>query len=124
MLATERGVSVLEENQRLQRSMGADTEILVAKTWPGVFPWMNFDGIAAASFGPRNEGWFDPYSLMTLLRKAALAQEVTLVPRAVTAVARDRAITASRWTRARPSPWGRWSMRGASAGALGCHGRH
>jgi len=88
VLATARGVSVLEENQRLQKSMGADTEILVREELEQRFPWCNFDGIAAASFGPRNEGWFDPYSLMTLVRKAAISRDVTVVSQEVTAINR------------------------------------
>lgn len=93
VMATEASVSVLEESQALQRSMGADTEIYRGKELSARFPWINFDGIAAASFGPRNEGWFDPYSLLTLMRKAALARDVTAVPHAVTGIAREDAIT-------------------------------
>jgi glycine/D-amino acid oxidase-like deaminating enzyme len=94
VLATEKGLAVLEENQKLQRSMGADTEIFSGAELAQRFPWIDFTGIAAASFGPRNEGWFDPYSLMTLVRKAALARDVTLVPQAVTAVERGAQISA------------------------------
>jgi glycine/D-amino acid oxidase-like deaminating enzyme len=89
VLATEKGVEVLEENQRLQASMGADTVVLKGEELAKRFPWINFDGIAAGSFGPKNEGYFDPYSLMTLVRKAALARDVTLVQQAVTAVKND-----------------------------------
>lgn len=92
VMATEKGLAVLEENQKLQRSMGADTEIYTGAELARRFPWIDFAGIAAASFGPRNEGWFDPYSLMTLVRKAALARDVALVPHAVTAVERGTAI--------------------------------
>ena len=30
------------------------------------------DGVAGGCFGLSGEGWLDPYSLMTLLRKAAV----------------------------------------------------
>ena len=93
VLATERGVPVLEENRALQVSMGADTVIFSGDELAKRFPWINFDGIAAGSFGPRNEGWFDPYSLMTLVRKAAVARDVKLVPQAVTGVAANGKIT-------------------------------
>ncbi len=86
VLATDRGVATLEENCALQKSLGADTVIFAADELPKRFPHMNFDGIAAASFGMKNEGWFDPYSLMTIVRKGALAKGVELVPQAVTAV--------------------------------------
>jgi FAD-dependent oxidoreductase domain-containing protein 1 len=94
VMATEKSVAVLEENQRLQKSMGADTEIYRGAALAARFPWINFDGIAAASFGPRNEGWFDPYSLLTIVRKAALARDVTLVPQAVTGITRGQKINA------------------------------
>lgn len=93
VLATERGVDVLEENRALQVSMGADTEILSGNALAERFPWINFEGIAAASFGPRNEGWFDPYSLMTIVRKAAIARDVEVIPQAVTAIARAEKVT-------------------------------
>ena len=93
VLATERGVPVLEENRALQVSMGADTVIFSGDELAKRFPWINFDGIAAGSFGPRNEGWFDPYSLMTLVRKAAVARDVKLVPQAVTGVSANGKIT-------------------------------
>jgi len=93
VLATERGVPVLEENRALQVSMGADTVIFSGDELAKRFPWINFDGIAAGSFGPRNEGWFDPYSLMTLVRKAAVARDVKLVPQAVTGVTANGKVT-------------------------------
>lgn len=94
VLATDKGFGVLEENQRLQVSMGADTIIYAGAELAKRFPWINFDGIAAASFGPKNEGWFDPYSLMTLMRKAALALDVTLISQAVVGVANSGRISA------------------------------
>lgn len=93
VLATDKGVGVLEENQRLQVSMGADTTIYRGAELAKRFPWINFEGIAAGSFGPKNEGWFDPYSLMTLVRKAAVARDVQLVPQAVSAVSTTGKIT-------------------------------
>lgn len=92
VLATEKGIPVLEENQQLQASMGADTVIFRTAELARRFPWINFDGIAAGSFGPKNEGWFDPYSLMTIVRKAAVARDVKLVPQAVTGVKNDGTI--------------------------------
>jgi FAD-dependent oxidoreductase domain-containing protein 1 len=86
VMATSASVPVLEENQALQKSMGADTIILSGKELSDRFPHINFDGIAAASFGAKNEGWFDPYSLMNLIRKAAIAQGVEYIPQEVTAV--------------------------------------
>jgi FAD-dependent oxidoreductase domain-containing protein 1 len=34
------------------------------------FDWLALDGLAAGAFGERNEGWLDPWSLMSLFRHA------------------------------------------------------
>ncbi|XP_049568783.1 FAD-dependent oxidoreductase domain-containing protein 1 isoform X3 [Orcinus orca] len=33
------------------------------------FPWMNMEGVALASYGLENEGWFDPWCLLQGLRR-------------------------------------------------------
>ena len=38
------------------------------------------DGVAGGCFGLSGEGWLDPYSLMTLLRKAAVSMGVKIIP--------------------------------------------
>ncbi len=86
VMATEAGVSVLEENLALQQSMGADTVLMRNNELATRFPHINFEGIAAATFGSRNEGWFDPYSLMNIVRKAAIAKGVEFIPATVTAI--------------------------------------
>jgi FAD-dependent oxidoreductase domain-containing protein 1 len=94
VLATSAGISVLEENQALQKSLGAATELYTGSALARRFPWINFEGIAAGSFGPRDEGWFDPHSLLMLFRKAALARDVKLVAGQVTGIAQNGAVTA------------------------------
>ncbi len=74
--ATDKGIAVLEENLALQKSMGTDTVILRGNEMHRRFPYINFDGITAVSFGAKNEGWFDPYALLTLMRKGAIAKAV------------------------------------------------
>lgn len=36
------------------------------------FPWLNTDGIAGGSYGYENEGWFDPWALMTNFKFKAM----------------------------------------------------
>jgi FAD-dependent oxidoreductase domain-containing protein 1 len=84
VLATDRGLPVLEENLVLQKAMGADTVILRASELRNRFPFINFDGVTAASFGAKNEGWFDPHALLMLMRKGAIARGVDFVAAAVT----------------------------------------
>ena len=89
VLASEASVAVLVENAKLQQSMGADTILLSAGDLPKRFPDLNFEGIAAASFGQSGEGWFDPYQLMNLVRKAAIAHDVDFISAEVTAIDAD-----------------------------------
>jgi FAD-dependent oxidoreductase domain-containing protein 1 len=87
VLASETSVPVLEENARLQISMGADTLLLEPAELEKRFPYMSFEGIAAASFGQSGEGWFDPYQYMNLIRKAAIARDVDFITAEVTGLA-------------------------------------
>lgn len=70
-LASEKGVHILEENYHLQRSLGAKVEMLTEKDLKTRYPWLNTEGIVAASHGLENEGWFDPYSLLTAFKRKA-----------------------------------------------------
>jgi glycine/D-amino acid oxidase-like deaminating enzyme len=86
ILASPAGLPVITENHRLQIAHGADNVLLSGPELAARFHWLNPEGLAAGCFGLSGEGWVDPYSLMTLLRKAALAQGVQLVPHAVGAL--------------------------------------
>ncbi len=86
VMASEASVAVLEENARLQTSMGADTVLLTGSDLAKRFPFMDFEGIAMASFGQTGEGWFDPYQFMNLIRKAAIARDVAFIAGEVVSV--------------------------------------
>lgn len=87
ILASEEGVSILEENHRVQIAGGADNTMLSHDDLQARFPWLACDGLAAGCFGLSGEGWMDPYLLMSLFRKAAVAQGVAMVVGEVTAIA-------------------------------------
>ncbi len=74
--ASTEGAERLEDLARMQRSLGAQTQILGPAALRARFGWMNFDTITAGSFGPRNEGWFDNMGLLGGLRAQAQAQGV------------------------------------------------
>jgi FAD-dependent oxidoreductase domain-containing protein 1 len=93
VMATDASLPVLEENVKLQVSMGADTVIMKGSDLANRFPWINFDGIAAGSFGRSNEGWFDPYQFMNLIRKAAIARDVDFIVDEVTAISVNEKVT-------------------------------
>jgi FAD-dependent oxidoreductase domain-containing protein 1 len=86
VLASEASIDVLAENAALQNSMGANTVLLSPDELKRHFPYMDVSGIARGSFGQTGEGWFDPYQLLQLFRKAAIARDVTYVPAEVTAM--------------------------------------
>lgn len=70
-LASPEGLPVLEANCRLQRELGAATQMLSPDDLAQRFPWLNRTGIAAAGFGPCDEGWIDPHALLRALRRKA-----------------------------------------------------
>jgi FAD-dependent oxidoreductase domain-containing protein 1 len=70
-LAGDKGEHQMRENYKLQRSLGVDVILLTPQQLQERYPWMNTDGIALASLGVKNEGWFDPWSLLVSFRKKA-----------------------------------------------------
>lgn len=55
----------------MQRAQGASIDVLAPQDLAARFPWLNCDGIALGTFGAKNEGWFDAWALLTLVRDAA-----------------------------------------------------
>ena len=80
IMASEDGLPILEENHRIQLANGADNIILKGSDLTARFSWLMGEGVAGGCFGLSGEGWLDPYSLMTLLRKAAISMGVKIVP--------------------------------------------
>jgi FAD-dependent oxidoreductase domain-containing protein 1 len=77
IMATPAGRSILEANILLQRSLGADTELLETVDIERRFPWLSIDGLGAAGWGRSGEGWVDPASLVQLFRRGAIARGAT-----------------------------------------------
>jgi FAD-dependent oxidoreductase domain-containing protein 1 len=77
VLATARGTARLSAMVATQRQLGAATVLLDQTGLKSRFDWLALNGLGAGAFGERNEGWLDPWSLMSLLRQAALARGVT-----------------------------------------------
>ncbi|HVJ43109.1 MAG TPA: FAD-binding oxidoreductase [Dongiaceae bacterium] len=76
-LATPAGLDILTANQQLQQKLGAATELLQPDALARKFPWLNTADLAAGSFGPVNEGWLDPYSLLQAFKRKARSLGVT-----------------------------------------------
>ncbi|XP_038609344.1 FAD-dependent oxidoreductase domain-containing protein 1 isoform X1 [Tachyglossus aculeatus] len=76
LLASEESATLMENNVRVQRQEGAQVRLLSPEQLRKKFPWLNTEGVALASYGLENEGWFDPWSLLQGLRRQALAMGV------------------------------------------------
>lgn len=68
----------------MQRGLGAATEVWTPDQTKARFPWLEVGDLTAASFGPRDEGWFDNMGLLAGFRTAAKAQGVRFVSDEVT----------------------------------------
>lgn len=89
ILASLNGTAILEENHAIQVENGADNVLLDAQGLAKQFPWLVTDGLALGCFGRSGEGWLDPYSLMSLFRKAAAARGVDIIQGEVASVRRS-----------------------------------
>nr|XP_012805844.1 FAD-dependent oxidoreductase domain-containing protein 1 isoform X2 [Jaculus jaculus] len=69
VLASEKDAASLENKVRVQRQEGAKICLMSAEQLQNKFPWINTEGVALASYGMEDEGWFDPWSLLHGLRR-------------------------------------------------------
>ncbi len=72
--STAEGAAALAEVAAMQRAEGAATEVWTPSQVKARFPWIETGDLTAATFGPRDEGWFDNMGLMAGFRNAAKAQ--------------------------------------------------
>ncbi|MBS0539625.1 MAG: FAD-binding oxidoreductase, partial [Proteobacteria bacterium] len=73
-LASLAGEGVLRANNAVQRGEGCAVELLDPAALVARFPSVSADGVALASHGTANEGWFDGPALMQGFRRAAREQ--------------------------------------------------
>lgn len=83
---TQEGAETLRQMAEMQRGLGAVTEVLDAAGVKAIFPWMEVEDIVAATFGAKDEGWFDNMGLLNGFRLAAKAQGATFVTDEVTGI--------------------------------------
>ncbi|MBS0526921.1 MAG: FAD-binding oxidoreductase [Proteobacteria bacterium] len=70
-LASAAGEAVLRANHAIQKGEGCAVELLGPAGLAQRFPALSTDGIALASHGTANEGWFDGPALMQAFRRKA-----------------------------------------------------
>ena len=76
--------ALMAELAAMQRALGAATEVWTPDQTKQRFPWLDVGNLTAASFGPRDEGWFDNMGLLAGFRAAAKAQGARFVSDEVT----------------------------------------
>ncbi|XP_028277142.1 FAD-dependent oxidoreductase domain-containing protein 1 [Parambassis ranga] len=75
-LASEEVAHIMEENYSTQRYAGAKVSLFSPTQLKERFPWINTEGVALASYGLENEGWFDPWTLLNAFKRKALSMGV------------------------------------------------
>ena len=76
-LASAAGEAVLRANHAIQKGEGCAVELLEPAALTKRFPAVSTDGVALASHGIANEGWFDGPALMQAFRRKARERGVT-----------------------------------------------
>ncbi|MGE3830446.1 MAG: NAD(P)/FAD-dependent oxidoreductase [Parvibaculaceae bacterium] len=89
ILASSEGRAILEENHAVQIANGADNVLLDPKGLTERFQWLVTDGLVLGCFGRSGEGWVDPYSLMSIIRKKAAADGAQVIQGEVATVRRE-----------------------------------
>ncbi|XP_063584342.1 FAD-dependent oxidoreductase domain-containing protein 1 isoform X8 [Pongo abelii] len=69
LLASEKDAAAMESNVKVQRQVGAKISLMSPDQLRNKFPWINTEGVALASYGMEDEGWFDPWCLLQGLRR-------------------------------------------------------
>ncbi|KAF7700934.1 FAD-dependent oxidoreductase domain-containing protein 1 [Silurus meridionalis] len=75
-LASQASAHIIEENYVIQKEQGAKVMLLSPSKLKERFPCLNTDGVALASLGLENEGWFDPWTLLNAFRRKAMSMGV------------------------------------------------
>ncbi|MHC8381289.1 NAD(P)/FAD-dependent oxidoreductase [Pseudomonas sp. LB3P14] len=71
MLGSHDAVAMQRDNALMQREQGASIDILTPGEAVARYPWLNVDDIGIATYGSANEGWFDAWALLQLVRGEA-----------------------------------------------------
>ncbi|NXW94682.1 FXRD1 protein, partial [Alopecoenas beccarii] len=72
-LAPHHGAEKLEATVQLQRDEGVQVALLSPTQLKEKFPWIDTQDVAVASYGLEDEGWFDPWTLLSAFRRKALS---------------------------------------------------
>eukprot|EP00108_Taenia_solium_P000797 TsM_000686300 transcript=TsM_000686300 gene=TsM_000686300 len=71
ILSDESNCEQMKENYQLQAALELPNRLMTPKEVGARWPWLSVDDVQLASYGDRNEGWFDPWLLVRRLRNKA-----------------------------------------------------
>ncbi|CAH1117776.1 unnamed protein product [Phaedon cochleariae] len=71
LLASQNGASQLVDNSKIQKELGAVNILLSKENLKERFPYLDVSDVELGCLGLEKEGWFDPWSLLSLLKKGA-----------------------------------------------------
>lgn len=86
MLGSHDAVEAQRDNALMQREQGASIDILMPDEIIKRYPWLNVEDIGIATYGSANEGWFDAWALLQLVRKQARMLGAEYINGEVTAI--------------------------------------
>jgi glycine/D-amino acid oxidase-like deaminating enzyme len=72
LLATAAGEATLRANHAMQLREGADVAWLEPELLAARYPWLRSDDLAGGTLGQAEEGWFDAFSLLRVVRAEAI----------------------------------------------------
>lgn len=73
LLGTDEAMPILRQNHALQLKHGAEIAWLDRAELKSRYPWMHVDDVPGGFLGLKNEGWYDPFSLLNAYRRKARA---------------------------------------------------
>lgn len=79
---------ILNSNQKRQKRLGAETQILTPEEIMTKFPFYNLDDIILGSHNPKNEGYFDGITVFDWFRRKARDNGATFIADEVVALER------------------------------------
>lgn len=88
-LATAAGADALRQLNTLQRSMGAEIDLLTPAELQARWPWLATQDLTLGSWGRSGEGWFDGWGLLQHFKQRAQAQGVHYLRDEALALERD-----------------------------------
>lgn len=87
VLASDTGLNTLKNNCQTQIEAGAHSRMISPQKLQQLFPYLACDGLAAGVTGGSHEGWFDPHTVLSAIRRNLRLHNVELIEGELAAIA-------------------------------------